>query len=176
MFVNRKLGSQHTFSQIDGEAGSLSGSENCSSTTEQQKEREEEKGEEEKKEEELEVKKEEEEKKMWEEWLKKKWEEEEKMVRPWKPETTQGDCSININEPTSTFGPPRDPTDPSASRVTAEPIDPNRCLRPVQRARERRAARLKEGSHADAEFGNELLVDPDPRSFECLPHVPAVKR
>ena len=98
------------------------------------------------------------------------------MVRPWKPETTQGDCSININDPTSTFGPPRDPTDPSASRVTAEPIDPNRCLRPVQRARERRAARLKEGSHADAEFGNELLVDPDPRSFECLPHVPAVER
>ena len=54
MFVNRKLGSQSqlTFSQIDGEAGSLSGSENCSSTTEQQKEREEEKGEEEKKKEE----------------------------------------------------------------------------------------------------------------------------
>ena len=76
MFVNRKLGSQHTFSQIDGEAGSLSGSENCSSTTEQQKEREEEKGEEEKKEEELEEKKEEEEKKKWEEEEKKEEEEE----------------------------------------------------------------------------------------------------
>ena len=98
MFVNRKLGSQHTFSQIDGEAGSLSGSENCSSTTEQQKEREEEKGEEEeKKEEELE----------------------------------------------------------------ATGLDPNRCLRPLQRARERRAARLKEESNAVAE------IDPDP-------HVPRV--
>ena len=53
---------------------------------------------------------------------------------------------ININDPTSTLGPSRDPTDPSASGVTAEPIDPNRCLRPLQRARERRAARLKEPS------------------------------
>ena len=31
-------------------------------------------------------------------------------------------------------------------------------------------------SHADVEFGDELLVDPDPRSFECMPQVPAVKR
>ena len=98
MFVNRKLGSQHTFSQIDGEAGSLSGSENCSSTTEQQKEREEEKGEEEEKKE---------------------------------------------------------------KELEATGLDPNRCLRPLQRARERRAARLKEESDAVAE------IDPDP-------HVPRV--
>ena len=64
--------------------------------------------------------------------------------------------NININDPTSTLGPSRDPTDPSASGVTAEPIDPNRCLRPLQRARERRAARLKEESHAD----------PDPHALE----------
>ena len=70
--------------------------------------------------------------------------------------------NININDPTSTLGPSRDPTDPSASGVTAEPIDPNRCLRPLQRARERRAERLKEESHAEAEF------DPDH-------HVPGVK-
>ena len=70
--------------------------------------------------------------------------------------------NININDPTSTLGPSRDPTDPSASGVTAEPIDPNRCLRPLQRARERCVARLKEESDADAEF------DPDP-------HVPKVK-
>ena len=76
--MKRKPGSQHTFSQIDGEAGSLSGSENCSSTTEQQKEREEEKGEEEKKEEALEEKKKKEEKKKWEEEEKKKREEEKK--------------------------------------------------------------------------------------------------
>ena len=69
---------------------------------------------------------------------------------------------FNINDPTSTLGPSRDLTDPSASGVTAEPIDPNRCLRPLQRARERRAERLKEKSHAEAEF------DPDH-------HVPGVK-
>ena len=50
-FVKRKPGSQLTFSQIDGEAGSLSGSENCAPTPEKQKEKEEEKGEEEKEEE-----------------------------------------------------------------------------------------------------------------------------
>ena len=65
--------------------------------------------------------------------------------------------NTNINDPTSTLGPSRDPTDPSASGVTAEPIDPNRCLRPLQRARERRAARLKEESDADAE------IDPNPQ-------------
>ena len=69
---------------------------------------------------------------------------------------------FNINDPTSTLGPSRDPTDPSASGVTAEPIDPNRCLRPLQRARERREARLNVESHAHAEF------DPDP-------HVPSAK-
>ena len=67
-----------------------------------------------------------------------------------------------LNDPTSTLGPSRDPTDPSASGVTTEPIDPNRCLRPLQRARERREARLKKESHAHAEF------DPDP-------HVPSAK-
>ena len=85
-------------------------------------------------------------------WLKEEKEEEEEEE---KNET-------NINDPTSTLGPSRDPTDPSASGVTAEPIDPNRCLRPLQRARERREARLKEESHAHAEF------DPDP-------HVPSAK-
>ena len=32
--------------------------------------------------------------------------------------------NININDPTSTLGPSRNPTDPSASGVTAEPITP----------------------------------------------------
>ena len=65
---------------------------------------------------------------------------------------------INTNDPTSTPGPSRDQTDPSASGVTTEPIDPNRCLRPLQRARERREARLKKESDAHAVF------DPDQRS------------
>ena len=162
ILVKRKPGSQHTFSQIDGEAGSLSGSENCSSTTEQQKEREEEKGEEEKKEEELEAKKEEEEKKMWDEWLKKKWEEQEEKMKEEKEEEEEEEKS-EINDPTSTLGPSWNPTDPYTSEVTTEPIDSNRCLRPLQRARERREARLKKESDAHAE------IDPDP-------HVPGSQR
>ena len=79
---------------------------------------------------------------------------------------TQGDCSININDPTSTYGPPRDPTNPRANVDEAEPTDPNRCLRPLQRARERRAARLKEGGHPDVEFRKKLLVDRDPSSWK----------
>ena len=91
-----------------------------------------------------------------------KEQQEEKMKEEKEEEEEEEKSEININDPTSTLGPSRDPTDPSASGVTAEPIDPNRCLRPLQRARERRAARLKEESHADAEF------DPDP-------HVPRAK-
>ena len=59
-------------------------------------------------------------------------------------------------------GPPRDSTDPRANVDEAEPTDPNRCLRPLQRARERRAARLKVGGHPDVEFRNELSADRDP--------------
>ena len=68
-----------------------------------------------------------------------------------------------INDPTSTLGPSRNPTDPCTSEVTTEPIDLNRCLRPLQRARERREARLKKESDAHAE------IDPDP-------HVPGSQR
>ena len=91
------------------------------------------------------------------------------------------------NDPTSTLGPTRNPTDPE---VTTEPIDHNRCQRPLQRARERREARLKKESDAHA------VLDPDPHvgpqrsslssaqeqdrvhsqsSSEFLPHVPAVE-
>merc|ERR1711978_837636 len=57
------------------------------------------------------------------------------------------------NDPTSTLGPTRNPTDPE---VTTEPIEHNRCQRPLQRARERREARLQKESDAHAE------LDPDP--------------
>ena len=69
----------------------------------------------------------------------------------------------SINDPTSTLGPSRDRTDPGANGVTTEPIDLNRCLRPLQRARERREARLKKESDAHTE------IDPDP-------HVPGSQR
>ena len=115
-----------------------------------------------------------------------KKEEKEEM----KEEKEEEEEEEKINDPTSTLGPSRDQTDPSANGVTTEPIDPNRCLRPLQRARERREARLKKESDAHAE------LDPDPHvgsqrsslssareqdrvhsqsSSECLPHVPAVE-
>ena len=65
-------------------------------------------------------------------------------------------------------GPPRDLAHPSVNEDPAEVIDPNRCLRPLQRAQERREAKLK-GSHHGAEFKDEPLVDRDPRSHEYLP-------
>ena len=46
-------------------------------------------------------------------------------------------------DPMSTLGSSRNSTDPCTSEVTTEPTDENRCLRPLQRARERRAARLQ---------------------------------
>jgi len=76
--------------------------------------------------------------------------------------------NININDPTSTLGPSRNPTDPSASGVTAEPIDPNRCLRPLQRARERRAERLKEECHAEAEYDPDDYVSGVKLGDACL--------
>ena len=90
--------------------------------------------------------------------LEEKWKEQ---VKEEKEEEEEEEKSIN--DPTSTLGPSRDRTDPSANGVTTEPIDLNRCLRPLQRARERREARLKKESDAHAEF------DPDP-------HVPGSQR
>ena len=60
------------------------------------------------------------------------------------------------NDPTSTLGSSRNPTDPCTSEVTTEPIDLNRCQRPLQRARERREARLQKERDAHA------VIDPDP--------------
>ena len=85
------------------------------------------------------------------------------MVQLWKSGRIQGDYTIN--NPTTTAGPPRDLADPSTSVDVdaAEVIDPKRCLQPLQRAREHRGARLKEGGHTGAEFRDELLVDRDPK-------------
>ena len=95
------------------------------------------------------------------------------MVQLWSPEKFQRDNTTS--DPSATDGPSGKATG-SEGQEFNNAIDPNRCLRPLQRARDRRAARLKEESHADVEFGDELLVDPDHRSFECKPQVPAVKR
>ena len=53
-------------------------------------------------------------------------------------------------DPMSTLESSRNSTDPCTSEVTSEPTNENRCLRPLQRARERRAARLQKESDAHA--------------------------
>ena len=73
-------------------------------------------------------------------------EEEEEEEKEEKNETT---------DPMSTLGSSRNPTDPCTSEVTTEPIDVNRCQRSLQRARERREARLQKERDAHA------VIDPD---------------
>ena len=53
-------------------------------------------------------------------------------------------------DPMSTLESSRNPTVPCTSEATTEPTDENRCQRPLQRARERRAARLQKESDAHA--------------------------
>ena len=72
---------------------------------------------------------------------------------PWFTHLQQKEEKEEENEttdPTSTLGSSRNPTVPCTSEVTTEPIDENRCQRPLQRARERRAARLQKESDAHA--------------------------
>ena len=170
--MKRKPGSQPTFSQIDGEAG-------CK----------EERGEEERKEEEPEAEEEEideEFEKIWD-GLTAKWTKElEEKIKKEKGEEEENETTVT-NDPMSTLGPTRNPTDPD---VTTEPTNHNRCQRPLQRARERREARLQKESDAHA------VLDPDPHggpqrsslstareqdrvhsqsSSECRPHVPAAE-
>ena len=78
---------------------------------------------------------------MWKKWKEQMKEEKEEEEKEEKNETT---------DPTSTLGSSRNPTVPCTSEVTTEPIDENRCLRPLQRARERREARLQKESDAHA--------------------------
>ena len=75
---------------------------------------------------------------MWKEWRRQMKEEKEKEEKEEKNEST---------DPTSTLGSSRNPTDPE---VTTEPINENRCQRPLQRARERRDARLQKERDAHA--------------------------
>ena len=85
----------------------------------------------------------------WKKWKEQMKEEKEK-------EDEEKEEKNETTDPTSTLGSSRNPTDPCTSEVTTEPIDLNRCQRPLQRARERREARLQKqrGAHA--------VIDPDP--------------
>ena len=140
-FAKRKPGSQLTFSQIDGEAGGLSGSEDCPSIPEKQRGREE-KEDEEESEEEWEERREEEEKVEVEE-------REEKMVQPWNSGTDQGDYTID--HPTITSGPSGGDAGLDGQGVASHPaggsqsdveVGPTELHpRPLERARARRRER-----------------------------------
>ena len=67
-----------------------------------------------------------------------------------KEEEEEKEEENETTDPMSTLGSSRNSTDPCTSEVTTEPTDENRCLRPLQRARERRAARLQRESDAHA--------------------------
>merc|ERR1719350_1765871 len=69
------------------------------------------------------------------------WEQEEKEEKEEESDTT------DPTDPLPTLGSTRNSADPE---VTTEPTDEDRCLRPLQRARERRAARLQKENDAHA--------------------------
>merc|ERR1711873_42538 len=69
------------------------------------------------------------------------WEEEERKEKE-KEEKEEENETTDPTDPMPTLGSSRNSTDPE---VTTEPTDEDRCLRPLQRARERRAARLQKG-------------------------------
>ena len=71
------------------------------------------------------------------------WREEEEE----KEEKEEESYTTDPTDPLPTLGSSRNSADPE---VTTEPTDEDRCLRPLQRARERRAARLQKESDAHA--------------------------
>ena len=64
-----------------------------------------------------------------------------------KEEKEEESDTTDPTDPMPTLGSSRNSADPE---VTTEPTDEDRCLRPLQRARERRAARLQQESDAHA--------------------------
>ena len=78
-------------------------------------------------------------------WLM-QWEEEEEKEKE-KEEKEEENETTDPTDPMPTLGSSRNSADPE---VTTEPTDEDRCLRPLQRARERRAARLQKESDAHA--------------------------
>ena len=73
--------------------------------------------------------------------------EEEGRKEEEKEEKEEESDTTDPTDPLPTLGSSRNSADPE---VTTEPTDEDRCLRPLQRARERRAARLQQESDAHA--------------------------
>ena len=74
----------------------------------------------------------------------KEWEDEEEKAKEEKEEENETTDSTFMLESS------RNPTVPCTSEVATEPTNENRCYRPLQRARERRATRLQKESDAHA--------------------------
>ena len=74
-------------------------------------------------------------------------EEEEGRKEEEKEEKEEESVTTDHTDPMPSLGSSRNSADPE---VTTEPTDEDRCLRPLQRARERRAARLQQESDARA--------------------------
>ena len=68
----------------------------------------------------------------------KEWEDEEEKE---KEEEEEKEEENETTDPMSTLESSRNSTDPCTSEVTSEPTNENRCLRPLQRARERLAVK-----------------------------------
>ena len=76
------------------------------------------------------------------------WEQEERRKKEEEKEEKEEESdTTDPTDPLPTLGSSRNSADPE---VTTEPTDEDRCLRPLQRARERRAARLQQESDARA--------------------------
>ena len=171
--MKKPIGSQFSFSNLDGARASISSEDRLSISFERQEavEVDEEEGTKEEKEwtgSSYSYQWTEEEKR-FDEWVKKNWgkyppfhrDELEEKWKKWKEqmkeekEEEEKEEKNETTDPTSTLGSSRNPTDPCTSEITTEPIDVNRCQRPLQRARERREARLQKERDAHA------VIDPD---------------
>ena len=80
-------------------------------------------------------------------WCSSEEEEEGRKKEEEKEEKEEESDTTDPTDPLPTLGSSRNSADPE---VTTEPTDEDRCLRPLQRARERRAARLQQESDARA--------------------------
>ena len=113
--MNKPIGSQYSFANLDGARASIDSVDRLSISEKQEEF-------------------------VWP----KGWEDEEEKEKEEKEEENVTTDSTSMLESS------RNPTVPCTSEVATEPTNENRCHRPLQRARERRAARLQKESDAHA--------------------------
>ena len=131
----KPVGSQHSFFNLDGARASIDSADRLSISERPEEEEADEAFE-----------------KIWDgltaKWMK-EWKEkaEEEKEKEEKEEKEEENATTDPTDPLPTLGSSRNSADPE---VTTEPSDEDRCLRPLQRARDRRAARLQQESDARA--------------------------